>query len=106
MRKIIFDTDMGVDCDDVAALAILLNAHKKKECELVAITASSTREGATATVKVICNYYGVSVDIGAMGQPAIPCDSMNNYSLAVKNKYGETDVTDDAVKLIRQKLYL
>ena len=104
MRKIIFDTDMGVDCDDAAALAILLNAHKKKECKIEAITASSTREGATATIKVICDYYGVKTDIGAMSQPSIPCDSMNNYSFAVKNKYNETDVETDAVRLIRKKL--
>ena len=95
---------MGVDCDDAAALAILLNAQKNGACKIEAITASSTREGATATVKVICDYYGESIPLGAMALPAIPCDSMNNYSLAVKNKYNEKDITVDAVRLMREKL--
>lgn len=38
MKKIILDTDMGCDCDDAAALAILLRAVKNKEAELSAVT--------------------------------------------------------------------
>ena len=54
-KQLIFDTDIGMDCDDAAALGILLNAHKRGECEILAITASTGRECATATVKAICN---------------------------------------------------
>ena len=46
VKKIILDTDMGVDCDDAVALAILLNKHIAGEIEIGCITASSTREGA------------------------------------------------------------
>ena len=31
MLKVILDTDMGVDCDDAVALAVLLKAEKKKK---------------------------------------------------------------------------
>ena len=103
-KKVILDTDMGVDCDDAVALALLLNKHKKGECDLLCITASSTREGATATVRAICDYYGVVPPIGAMGLPAIPCDETNNYGGAVKRKYGTEDVTQDAVRLLREKI--
>lgn len=104
VQKIIFDTDMGVDCDDAVALAILLNKHKKKEVELLAVTASSTREGATATVQAILDYYGVSVPVGAMAAPSIPCDKMNNYAKAVKEKFQTQDSTVDAVELLRKTL--
>lgn len=105
MKKIILDTDMGVDCDDAVALALLLDRMKKGECELLCVTASSTREGATATVKAICDYCDVpSIPIGAMALPALPCDSMNNYGRAVKAAYATEDVDTDAIGLIRKTL--
>lgn len=103
-KKVILDTDMGVDCDDCVALALLLNKHKKGECELLCVTASSTREGATATIRAICDYYGFVPPIGAMALPEIPCDKINNYGRAVKNKYKTEDVTTDAVRLLRERL--
>jgi len=48
MRKFIFDTDIGGDSDDVVALVLLANAHKKKEIDLLGVTiSSSAKEGAT-----------------------------------------------------------
>ena len=66
VKKIVLDTDIGIDCDDAVALALLLEKHVKKECELILVTTCSTRDGATETVKAICNYYNAHVDIGAM----------------------------------------
>lgn len=34
MRKFILDTDIGADCDDVAALYYLLGKMKSGECEV------------------------------------------------------------------------
>ena len=85
VKKIILDTDMGVDCDDAVALAILLNKHIAGEIQIGCITASSTREGATATVQAITNYYGVHLPIGAMASPSLECDKINNYGKAVKD---------------------
>lgn len=103
-RKVIFDTDMGVDCDDAAAFAILLNKYLAGEVDIVCVTASSTREGATATIKAIADYYKVSLPIGAMAQPALPCDRLNTYGKAVKDFYGIEDVKEDAVSLLRRSL--
>lgn len=104
IQKVILDTDMGVDCDDAVALAILLNKHIKGEIDLLCVTASSTREGATGTIQAIAEYYGVTLKIGAMAQPGIPCDKINNYSKALMEKYNTKDVSTDAVTLIRQTL--
>ena len=54
MKKFILDTDMGVDCDDAVALALLINYKKAGACDILGVTASSTREGATATIRTIC----------------------------------------------------
>ena len=103
-KQIIFDTDIGMDCDDAAALGILLNAHKRGECEILAITASTGREGATATVNAICDYYGVNgIPVGRMKR-MLQCDGVNNYARAVMEKYGTEDVETDAVPLLRKTL--
>lgn len=103
-KQIIFDTDIGMDCDDAAALGILLNAHKRGECEILAITASTGREGATATVNAICDYYGVNdIPVGRMKR-MLRCDGVNNYARAVMEKYGTKDVDADAVPLLRKTL--
>ena len=103
-KQIIFDTDIGMDCDDAAALGILLNAHKRGECEILAITASTGREGATATVNAICDYYGVNgIPVGRMKR-MLQCDGVNNYVRAVMEKYGTEDVETDAVPLLRKTL--
>ena len=104
MNKIIFDTDIGMDCDDAAALGILLNAHKRGECEILAITASTGRDGATATVNAICDYYGINgIPVGRMKR-MLQCDGVNNYARAVMEKYGTKDVETDAVPLLRKTL--
>ncbi len=104
IKKVILDTDMGVDCDDCVALGLLLNKHVNKECEVLCVTASSARDGATATIKAICEYYNVEVEVGAMAQPKLPCDEINSYATAVKTKYNLIDSSVDAVKLIRETL--
>ena len=89
MKKFILDTDMGVDCDDAVALALLLNYKKSGACEILGVTASSTREGATATIRTICEYYHEKLPIGAMALPSLSCDSINNYGKYIKDTYKE-----------------
>ncbi len=105
MLKIILDTDMGVDCDDAVALGLLLNAERKKRLELIAITASTTREGATGTAKAICDYYGAGEKpMGRLISPVLKCDEMNRYAKKCKDKYGTTDSNECAVKVLRKAI--
>ena len=39
--RVIFDTDIDSDVDDVGALAMLLNMHKRNEIDLAAIIVTS-----------------------------------------------------------------
>lgn len=104
VKKVVLDTDIGIDCDDAVALALLLEKHVKRECELTLVTACSTRNGATETIKAICNYYNVNVEIGKMATPKLSCDDINSYATAVKTKFCQSVETIDAVKLLRKKL--
>ena len=64
MKKIIFDTDIGGDCDDAGALAIIHSAVKRGEAELLAVTVSTRDPWAMACADAINRYYGNIVPIG------------------------------------------
>lgn len=61
--KIIFDTDMDTDCDDAAALQMLIKAHFKKEIELIGVVCDSPSDYAAPACDAICSYYGLDVPI-------------------------------------------
>ena len=105
-KNIIFDTDIGVDCDDACALALLINLAKKGYCDCDTITTSSTRIGAVSTVRAICDYYDYhDYQIGKMSKPAIDADKINSYALEVFNTFRKSDKAKlSAVSLIRKKL--
>src|SRR5688500_3048262 len=56
--KVIFDTDMDSDCDDVGALGMLHALADLGECEILATVVSSRSDGAAACVDAINTVYG------------------------------------------------
>ena len=63
---IIFDTDMDTDCDDVGALAMLLEAHLSKKIELAGVIADSVCEYAAPFCEAMLRFYNVDLPIGAI----------------------------------------
>lgn len=105
MKQIILDTDIGIDCDDMIALAMLLNLQKKGECALRAITLSTARRGAAAAVRAVCEYYGAPCPpIGQYRGEPLKADYRNTYAAAVCERFGCNDDADDAVSLLRKTL--
>ncbi len=104
MKKIILDTDIGIDCDDAAAIGMLLQMEEEGKCFVEGITTCTTREGAVETVRAITRYYGKDKEIGAMREPGIPCDKENAYAKALKEHYGCSGDALDAVEMLRRRL--
>lgn len=113
IEKIIFDTDIGGDCDDTGALAIIHQAQKAGKAELLAVTLSTGSPYAAGCADAINRYYGHIVPIGQT--KIIPqgddvdyypqsygrhiCDTYeNSYRLESGNK------PDDAVRVLRRVL--
>ena len=67
--KIIFDSDMGPDYDDVGALTILHAFADSGKAEILATMASNKYELVAPCLNVINTYYG---------RPAIPVGSPKN----------------------------
>ena len=64
--RILFDTDMGADCDDAAALAIALELMDAGECELLAVTHCTMCESAAGCIEAILKDYGhAEIPIGS-----------------------------------------
>jgi hypothetical protein len=69
---VIFDTDIGGDCDDVAALAMLHALESRGRCRLLAVTVSSDDPQAAPFVDCVNTFYGrPDLPIGAAGPRGI-----------------------------------
>lgn len=107
-KKFIVDTDIGADCDDAVALAYLFGKEKARLCEIKAVTLCTTRNHASACVKVILGQFGRSdVNVGIYKGAPLICDAVDNYSEDIATKYNsdyDNLSTADAVRLIRKTL--
>jgi inosine-uridine nucleoside N-ribohydrolase len=55
--KIIFDTDIGADADDLGALVMLHHFIDKGECDLLAVMCWSTEEYAVSAIDAVNRFY-------------------------------------------------
>ena len=110
--KVIFDTDMIEDYDDIGALAVLHALEDAGECEILA-TVSCTRSNASvAAVEIVNAYYGrPEIPVGCAREKGVqgrPHDH-NKFEMLVK-KYPEwvghanSDDAPDANEVYRKVL--
>lgn len=62
--KIIVDTDVGNDCDDIGALSILGNAYKKGLVDIKAVTVCNQYDPAFYTTDIMLEQYGIDCPMG------------------------------------------
>lgn len=109
--KIIFDTDIGCDCDDSVALAVALELMNAGECQLLAVTSCTMHEAAGGCIEAILRYYG---------QPDIPVGSFHaedgfeknewhdvyasTVAMKYENRYRRGEHYENSVKLLRKVL--
>ncbi len=76
--KIIFDTDMESDVDDVAALAMLHGFSNRGEAEILATISSSLNPWSAPTIDAINTYFG---------KPDIPVGNVKTFGVYRNSKY-------------------
>lgn len=109
IKKVILDTDMGSDCDDAGALAMLHNLEKAGKAEILAVTHCATEIGGAVTIKVINNWYGKdNIPIGRNeGTPFLEEDCCKVYTTPVMQEYLKSNSMpefENSVKLMRRVL--
>ena len=88
--RVIFDTDIDSDVDDVGALAMLLNMHNNKEIELTAVIVTSDDPYAPLCVSAICNFYGQSdIPIGFL-QGQAELKNHSRYTRQISEQFSPT----------------
>ncbi len=104
--RIIFDTDFGIDADDLGALAMLHHFVDKNECELAAIMCWSTEQYAVSAIDAVNRFYKhPDILIGARKDSVQFVES--SYSKAIADKFPYTlnhHIVPDAVALYRKIL--
>lgn len=86
-KNIIFDTDMGPDCDDAGALALLLQYVKKYDLNLLGIANCTSNRYANGAIRAISEYYGFDEPpVGQYSGKELLPDG-KKYNEAVAKKY-------------------
>lgn len=86
-KNIIFDTDMGPDCDDAGALAMLLQYVKKYDLNLLGVANCTSNRYANGTIRAISEYYGFDeLPVGQYSGKELLPDG-KKYNEAVTKKY-------------------
>ena len=62
--NVFLDTDIGPDCDDTAALAILLQLCREGHARLLGITHCTGSPYGLGTIDAVCRLFGVQVPMG------------------------------------------
>ena len=104
--RIIFDTDIGGDADDLGALAMLHNYVKHGHCELLAVMVWSTDEYAVPAVDAINRFYlHPDIPIGVRKDGTHKNEISYNTPIAQAFPYKLTyNDVPDAVELYRKIL--
>ena len=107
-RKIIFDTDIGFDCDDAGALALLHRLCDRNEAELLAVTACYDSPFVAGCIDAINRYYGRTVPVGVLWGCQKAVDDQPVYSPALcqeyPNDFPPEKAAENAVALLRRTL--
>lgn len=115
-QKIIFDCDMGADCDDAGALALAYELEREGKIEILGIIASSKDKYSIGAIDAISTYYGKGTDslYGVNNTIDIGCgdglryDGGNGYSDDLANdtsRYNHNIVTKSSLTSMRDKYY-
>ena len=107
--RIIFDSDMGPDYDDVGAIAILHTLADKGEAKILATMASTKYEGVAGVLNVFNIYFNrPDIPIGVPKGDALDLRDFQHWTDTLLAKYPHkiktNDEAADAVMLYRKIL--
>jgi len=107
--KIILDTDLGPDYDDVGALTILHAMADSGKAEILAILASNKHDMVAPSIEVINTYFGrKTLPIGAPKTEGVNIASSQHWPDSIVAKYPHTikstSEVPDAVEIYRKVL--
>lgn len=106
---LIFDTDLGNDCDDVLAMGVIHSLQSRGECELLAVTITKDNELAAPFADVVNTFYGRGdIPIGVCHSGVTSDEGKYNVLAKQPEKYPHDlksgNDAPDAVTVLRKSL--
>ena len=95
-RSVILDTDIGPDCDDAGALALLAYYSKKYSVPVLGVANCTSNKYGNGAIKAILNFCGLEDVPTARHKGISILENNKKYNKAVTEKYFEN--VSDAVK--------
>lgn len=107
--KIIFDTDLGPDYDDVGALAFLHAMADSGKAEILATLSSNKHELVVPSIEVINRYFNrPDLPLGAPKSEGVSLGAVQHWSDSIVSKYphtiNNTSEAPDAIAVYRRIL--
>jgi len=106
--RIIFDTDMGPDYDDIGAISVLHHLADQNECEILATVACVRLPSIAPTIEIFNRYFkrpGIPIGVPALGAPEFTAS--NNWNDTLIANYPSVPLSKkypSAVSVYRQAL--
>lgn len=105
--NVIFDTDMGGDCDDVGALFVLHGAQERGEVKLLATMGCVSSPAIAPAIDGINSWFGrPEIPVGTLKDPGLLVGPHYTEELALRypGKFPRGEDYPDAVRLYREIL--
>jgi hypothetical protein len=103
MQSIILDTDVGSDCDDIMALALLIYGRREWQTHIAAITVSNSAPGSIGCIRAVFDSLGEYLP--PIGAPTEGVPAFDKYARAIAERYGKEDgECESAVRVMRRAL--
>ena len=107
--KVIFDTDMFTDYDDIGALAMLHALADAGEAELLAVTQCTRGNAGLAVVEIVNRYYGrPDLPVGALHETGVSGPGDKGFGLLEKYagwyRHLDAATAPDATEVLRRTL--
>ena len=107
--KVILDTDLGSDCEDAGALAVLHKLEKQGKAQILAVTHCTSEIGGAVTIQAINELYGRGdIPVGRYETKTFLeedyCKKYTAYIMSDYLKERQMPEFKNAVKLLRKTI--
>lgn len=106
--KLLIDTDLGGDCDDVGAIALANILQNKNKVEIIGITHTTSLSWGVPCIDIINRYYHHQIKIGANMDDNYCNDNCNRYAQKMAERfyssYKDRKDAKEAVSFLRKTL--